>query len=133
MTDIYLRLDYRQYKHLEAQLRAWAEIETSHTTVDGFYHRALRLEIGDVTLEIQGPAVKEPLRDPEPVENLVGVLNPPDRRRPKDAAGPQEVTRPPLAFGYQTAAEANEALDAWWREHLAGHHDQARRRGLPDR
>ena len=63
MTDIYLSLNYRQYKHLEDQLRAWDGIETSHTTVDGFYHKALRLEIGDVTLEIQGPAVKAPARE----------------------------------------------------------------------
>ena len=62
MTDIYLRLDYRQYKHLEYQLRNWQEVETTHTTVDGYYHKALRLDIGDITLEIQGPAVKEPIR-----------------------------------------------------------------------
>jgi len=63
VTDVYLRLDYRQYKHLEKQLRNWDEIETSHTSVDGYYHKALRLEIGDMTLEIQGPAVKEPIRE----------------------------------------------------------------------
>lgn len=64
MTDLYLRLDYRQYKHLEEQLRNWEKVETSHTTVDGYYHKALRLDIGDLTLEIQGPAVKEPIREP---------------------------------------------------------------------
>lgn len=63
MTDIYLRLDYRQYKKLEAQLRDWDKIETSHTTVDGYYHKALRLDIGDLTLEVQGPAVKAPIRE----------------------------------------------------------------------
>lgn len=65
MTDLYLRLDYRQYKVLEKQLRDWETIETSHTTVDGYYHKALRLEIGDLTLEVQGPAVKEPIREVE--------------------------------------------------------------------
>lgn len=65
MTDVYLRLDYRQYKHLEEQLRSWERVETTHTTVDGYYHKALRLDIGDLTLEIQGPAVKEPLRADE--------------------------------------------------------------------
>jgi hypothetical protein len=65
MTDVYLALDYRAYKHLEDQLRDWERIETSHTSVNGYYHKALRLEIGDLTLEIQGPAVKAP---PEPVE-----------------------------------------------------------------
>lgn len=63
MTDVYARLDYRQYKHLEGQLRDWQAIETTHTTVDGYYHKALRLDIGSITLEIQGPAVREPIRD----------------------------------------------------------------------
>lgn len=63
MTDVYLRLDYRQYKHLERQLREFERCETVHTTVTGYYHKALRLEIGDITLEIQGPAVKEPIED----------------------------------------------------------------------
>lgn len=71
MTDIYARLAYREYKVLEQQLRDWERIETSHTTVDGYYHKALRLDIGSITLEIQGPAVKEPVReertDDEPV------------------------------------------------------------------
>lgn len=63
MTDIYARLDYRQYKHLEEQLRNWEQLETVHTSVDGYYHKALRIDIGDVTLELQGPAVKEPIRE----------------------------------------------------------------------
>ena len=63
MTDMYLRLDYRQYKALEEQLRSWEKTETVHTSVDGYYHKALRLDIGDLTLEIQGPAVREPVRD----------------------------------------------------------------------
>lgn len=62
MTDIYARLDYRQYKHLEDQLRQWEKLETTHTSTEGYYHKALRIDIGDVTLEIQGPAVKEPLK-----------------------------------------------------------------------
>ncbi len=63
MTDIYARLSYREYKRLEDQLRNWQTVETAHTSVDGYYHKALRLDIGDITLEIQGPAVKSPLRD----------------------------------------------------------------------
>lgn len=62
MTDIYARLDYRQYKHLQEQLENWQGVETTHTSVDGYYHKALRLDIGDLTLEIQGPAVKEPIK-----------------------------------------------------------------------
>lgn len=61
MTDIYMRLDYRAYKHLEDQLRRFEELETVHTTVSGYYHKALRIEVGDVTFEFQGPAVKEPI------------------------------------------------------------------------
>jgi hypothetical protein len=72
MTDLYLRLDYRQYKNLEQQLTNWAAIETTHTSVDGYYHKALRLEIGDITLEIQGPAVKEPIRDDVPPSSRAG-------------------------------------------------------------
>lgn len=63
MTDFYVRLDYRQYKHLEEQLKRWSELETVHTSVDGYYHKALRIEVGDVTFEFQGPAVKEPIRE----------------------------------------------------------------------
>jgi hypothetical protein len=63
MTDLYLRLTYKEYKLLEDQLRNWEAVETAHTSVDGFYHKALRLDIGDLCLEIQGPAVKEPLHE----------------------------------------------------------------------
>jgi hypothetical protein len=63
VTDVYLRLGYKEYKHLEEQLRNWETIETSHVSVDGYYHKALRLDIGSITLEVQGPAVKEPVRD----------------------------------------------------------------------
>lgn len=60
-TDIYIRLDYRSYKALEDQIRAFPECETVHTTVTGFYHKAIRLQVGDVVFEFQGPAVKEPI------------------------------------------------------------------------
>lgn len=62
-TDFYVRLDYRQYKHLEEQLANFKALETAHTSVDGFYHKAFRLEIGHVTFEFQGPAVKEPIHE----------------------------------------------------------------------
>ena len=61
MTDLYVRLDYRQYKHLEDQLQRFRELESSHTSVSGYYHKAFRLEVGDVTFEFQGPMVKQPL------------------------------------------------------------------------
>lgn len=64
MTDVYLQLDYRAYKHLEQQLRDWESIETVHLSMDQrYYHKALRLEIGDITLEIQGPAVREAIQE----------------------------------------------------------------------
>ena len=61
MADLYLSVDYNQYKKLEEQLRHWEEIETTHTTMDErFYHKALRLDMGDIVLEIQGPRVMAP-------------------------------------------------------------------------
>lgn len=81
MTDVYARLDYKAYKKLEAQLRRWDLIETTHTSVDGYYHKALRLDIGDLTLEIQGPAVKAPLREDVPpmTELATGLPSPAPR------------------------------------------------------
>jgi hypothetical protein len=79
MTDMYLQLDYRGYKHLEQQLLLWAEIESTHVSMDQrYYHKALRLEIGDLTLEIQGPAVREALSeeavtDPKPAPRRIHV------------------------------------------------------------
>lgn len=61
MQDQYVRLDYRAYKHLEEQLEDFRSCETVHTSVDGYYHKALRIEVGEVTFEFQGPIVKEPL------------------------------------------------------------------------
>lgn len=66
MTDVYLRLGYKDYKRLEDQLRHWEDLETTHTSVDGYYHKALRLDIGDLCLEVQGPAVKQPIREDGP-------------------------------------------------------------------
>ena len=62
MNDMYMRLTYEQYKNLENQLRTWEKIETTHRTVEGGYHKALRLKITDsLILEFQGPLVKPPL------------------------------------------------------------------------
>ena len=66
MNDLYMRLTYEQYKNLEDQLRRWTEIETAHKTVDGGYHKALRLNItGTLIIEFQGPLIKPPLYDGE--------------------------------------------------------------------
>lgn len=61
--DIYTRLTYDQYKDLERQCKNFDLIETTHTTVEGAYHRSFRLHLGDVVLEFQGPVVKPPLRE----------------------------------------------------------------------
>jgi len=80
MTDVYLQLDYRAYKHLERQLLNWDRIETTHVSMDRrYYHKALRLEIGDLTLEIQGPAVREAIPDPDPASHLALVNDEPCR------------------------------------------------------
>ena len=65
-SELYVRLNYTQYKALQAQLQDWDSIESSHTSVEGFYHKALRLEIGSMILEIQGPTVKKPIEEPSP-------------------------------------------------------------------
>lgn len=64
MNDLYMRLTYEQYKHLEDQLARFKEIETTHRTVDGGYHKAFRLQVTEgLILEFQGPLIKPPLGD----------------------------------------------------------------------
>jgi len=83
-TEFYLRLTYSEYKELERQLQNWQEIETSHVSVDGFYHKALRLEIGSTLFEIQGPTVKSPLvYDGGIIDSLPNIPT-----EPEDARGP---------------------------------------------
>lgn len=60
-TNFYAQLSYDEYKELERQLRDWDSIETSHTSVDGYYHKALRIKVGTILFEFQGPLVKAPL------------------------------------------------------------------------
>lgn len=62
MNDIYMRLNYEQYKGLEDQLENFRQLETTHKTVEGGYHKALRLRVtADLVLEFQGPLIKPPL------------------------------------------------------------------------
>lgn len=58
MTDMYLRLSYDGYKELEDQLFRYRELETTHESTGGYYHKSLRLRVGDLTLEFHGPIVK---------------------------------------------------------------------------
>ena len=62
MNDLYMRLTYEQYKNMEDQLCRFSEIETTHRTVDGGYHKAFRLQVTDtLIIEFMGPLVKAPL------------------------------------------------------------------------
>ena len=57
MSYMYLSVSYEEYKDLEEQLRNFSEIEKTHGKGEEFYHKSLRLHIGDLTFEIHGPAV----------------------------------------------------------------------------
>ena len=62
MNDIYMRLNYEQYKNLEQQLADFKKIETTHRTVDGGYHKAYRLKVTEsLIIEFMGPLVKPAL------------------------------------------------------------------------
>lgn len=58
-TDIYVRLNYAAYKELETQVQN-PEVEKTHRTVEGGYHKSIRLKAGDVVWEFQGPLIKPP-------------------------------------------------------------------------
>ena len=55
MAVQYMHLTYEQYKSLEQQMRKFAE--STHKTEGGFYHKSIRLEIGDLIVEYHGPLV----------------------------------------------------------------------------
>lgn len=58
--DFYVSLTYNQYKDLERQIRLGVEgLETTHQSVPGpFYHKSIRLVVGDATFEFHGPSVR---------------------------------------------------------------------------
>ncbi len=61
MADLYISLNHNQYKKLEEQLARFKEMETTHESMDRrFYHKAFRLDLGDVVFEFQGPRVMAP-------------------------------------------------------------------------
>lgn len=56
MSVLYLHVTYEDYKHVEEQMRTFAE--TAHKSTGGFYHKSIRLKIGgDLILEVHGPLV----------------------------------------------------------------------------
>ena len=60
-TDIYVRLTYEEYKLLERELKDFSNLETTHESgsLDSkFYHKSIRLHIGEIIFEIHGPLVK---------------------------------------------------------------------------
>lgn len=62
MNDIYMRLTYEQYKSVEDQMERFSQLETTHRTVDGGYHKAFRLRVTEsLIIELQGPLIKAPL------------------------------------------------------------------------
>ncbi len=57
---LYTQLTHEQYKEFEQQLHDYPQLETTHTSGIGkeFYHKAFRIKIGDLILEVTGPIVK---------------------------------------------------------------------------
>ena len=56
MADIYLNLTFDEYKNLEKQMKEFPE--TSHGEGTEWYHKSVRLTIGELTFEFHGPNVK---------------------------------------------------------------------------
>ena len=57
MTCLYISVDHETYAGAEKQMRAFAE--TTHKTEPGFYHKSIRISVGeDFVFEIHGPLVK---------------------------------------------------------------------------
>ena len=57
MADIYLNLSFDEYKELERQMKEFPE--TSHGEGTDWYHKSVRLKIGEgLTFEFHGPNVK---------------------------------------------------------------------------
>ncbi len=62
MNDLYFRMTHEQYKQLEHQLANFKQMETTHRTVEGGYHKSWRLQVTETLLiEFQGPLIKPPL------------------------------------------------------------------------
>ena len=58
LTVQYIHLTYEDYKSLEQQMKNWDEIETHHKSTGGFYHKSVRVKIGnDLIMEFHGPLV----------------------------------------------------------------------------
>lgn len=56
MADLYINLGFQEYKKLEEACRAFAE--TEHGKDTEYYHKSIRLPVGDMMFEFHGPNVK---------------------------------------------------------------------------
>ncbi len=56
MADMYFNLTYDQFKELEKAMKAFPE--TAHGEGTDYYHKAVRIPVGDLTIEFHGPVVK---------------------------------------------------------------------------
>ena len=56
MADMYMNLSFDEYKDIERQMKAFPE--TSHGEGTDWYHKSVRLKIGELTIEFHGPNVK---------------------------------------------------------------------------
>ncbi len=57
MVDLYFNLDYNQFKALEKAMKAFPE--TAHGEGTEYYHKAVRIPVGDdLIIEFHGPVVK---------------------------------------------------------------------------
>lgn len=56
MSDLYVNLGYEEYKRLERACRAFAE--TEHGKGTDYYHKSIRLPVGDTLFEFHGPNVQ---------------------------------------------------------------------------
>lgn len=66
VADIYFNLTYDQYKALEEAMRRFPE--TVHGEGTEYYHKAVRIPVGDLTIEFHGPIVKARQTIEEPNE-----------------------------------------------------------------
>jgi len=56
MAVMYIHLQHEDYKFMEEQMKAFKE--TTHTSTGGFYHKSIRLHLGDdLIMEFHGPLV----------------------------------------------------------------------------
>ena len=58
-TALYANLPYEEYKKFEQALVDYKSQEATDTGGEGrYYHKYFRFRIGDINLEVHGPAVK---------------------------------------------------------------------------